>query len=49
MIKIEDLHKSFNGLEVLRGATLEVPKGEILALIGRSGLGKSVLLSMWPG
>jgi phospholipid/cholesterol/gamma-HCH transport system ATP-binding protein len=49
MIKIEDLHKSFNGLEVLRGATLEVPKGEILALIGRSGLGKSVLLKHVAG
>ena len=44
MIKIEDLHKSFNGFEVLRGANLEVTKGEILALMGRSGYGKSVLL-----
>ena len=49
MIKIEDLHKSFNGLEVLKGATFEVPKGEILALIGRSGYGKSVLLKHVAG
>lgn len=44
MIKIEDIHKSFDGLEVLRGASFEVAKGEILALIGGSGQGKSVIL-----
>jgi phospholipid/cholesterol/gamma-HCH transport system ATP-binding protein len=44
MIKVESIHKSFDGLEVLRGATFEVAKGEILALIGGSGYGKSVLL-----
>ena len=44
MIKIENLHKSFDSLEVLRGVSFEVPKGEILALIGRSGNGKSILL-----
>jgi phospholipid/cholesterol/gamma-HCH transport system ATP-binding protein len=49
MIKVEDLHKSFNGLEVLRGASFHVPKGELLALIGRSGYGKSVLLKHVPG
>jgi phospholipid/cholesterol/gamma-HCH transport system ATP-binding protein len=49
MIKVENLHKSFNGLEVLRGASFEVAKGEILALIGRSGYGKSVLLKHVAG
>lgn len=44
MIKVEDLHKSFDGLPVLRGASFEVAKGEILALIGGSGQGKSVIL-----
>jgi len=44
MINIEDIHKSFDGLEVLRGASFEVAKGEILALIGGSGQGKSVIL-----
>jgi phospholipid/cholesterol/gamma-HCH transport system ATP-binding protein len=44
MIKVEDLHKSFNGVAVLKGVSLEVEKGELLALIGRSGYGKSVLL-----
>lgn len=49
MIKVESIHKSFDGLEVLRGTTLEVAKGEILALIGRSGYGKSVLLKHVAG
>jgi len=49
MIKVESIHKSFDGLEVLRGATLEVAKGEILALIGGSGYGKSVLLKLVAG
>jgi phospholipid/cholesterol/gamma-HCH transport system ATP-binding protein len=44
MIKVEDLYKSFDGVEVLKGVSLEIGKGEILALIGRSGYGKSVLL-----
>jgi len=44
MIRVEDLHKSFDGLEVLRGVSLRIEKGEILALIGMSGYGKSVLL-----
>jgi len=49
MIKIEDLHKSFNGVAVLKGVNLEVQKGELLALIGRSGYGKSVLLKHVAG
>ncbi len=49
MIKVENIHKSFNGFEVLKGVTFEVAKGEILALIGRSGDGKSVLLKHLAG
>ena len=49
MIRIEDLHKSFDGVTVLQGVTLEVAKGRILALIGRSGYGKSVLLKHVAG
>lgn len=44
MIEVIDLHKSFNGHEVLRGINLKVEKGQTLALIGGSGNGKSVLL-----
>jgi len=49
MIQIENLHKSFDGKEVFRGISLEIPKGLILALIGRSGCGKSVLLKHVAG
>jgi len=49
MIRIEDLHKSFNSVGVLKGISLQVGKGEILALIGRSGYGKSVLLKHVAG
>jgi len=49
MIKIENLYKSFDGLAVLRGVSFQVAKGEILALIGRSGYGKSVLLKHVAG
>jgi phospholipid/cholesterol/gamma-HCH transport system ATP-binding protein len=49
MIKIEDLHKSFNGVEVLKGVSFQAEKGEILALIGNSGSGKSVLLKHVAG
>ena len=44
MIQIQDLRKSFNGAEVLRGVDFEVHDGETLVIIGRSGGGKSVLL-----
>ena len=44
MIKIKNLHKSFNGQEVLRGVNLHIKKGETIVIIGRSGCGKSVLL-----
>lgn len=49
MIKIEDLHKSFNGNAVLKGISLEISKGEVIALIGGSGEGKSVLLKHVAG
>ena len=44
MIEVTDLHKSFNDFQVLKGISLEIKKGEILALIGKSGFGKSVFL-----
>lgn len=49
MIKIENVHKSFDDLEVLRGTSFEVAQGEILALIGGSGHGKSVILKHVAG
>src|SRR3989338_6999192 len=44
MIEVVDLYKSFKNYEVLRGVNLKVEEGQILALIGGSGKGKSVLL-----
>ncbi len=44
MIQIQDLRKSFNGAQVLRGVDFEIHDGETLVIIGRSGGGKSVLL-----
>lgn len=44
MIEVIDLHKSLNGAHVLKGINFKVDKGEILALMGKSGHGKSVLL-----
>ena len=44
MIEVENLHKSFDGQQVLKGVSFTVQKGEIFAVIGQSGGGKSVLL-----
>ncbi|MUH98316.1 ATP-binding cassette domain-containing protein [Aliivibrio fischeri] len=44
MIKIKNLHKSFGDTQVLAGIDLEINKGEIIAVIGSSGTGKSTLL-----
>lgn len=44
MIKINNVHKSFNDVEVLKDITLEIKKGEIFGLVGHSGAGKSTLL-----
>jgi polar amino acid transport system ATP-binding protein len=43
-LRIEDLHKSFDGLEVLKGIDLSVQEHEVVCLIGASGSGKSTLL-----
>ena len=48
-IRIEDLHKSFNGLAVFSGVDLEIYRGEIVALVGGSGAGKTVLLDHMVG
>lgn len=49
MVEIEDLYRSFDGLAVLKGLSLKVQRGELVALIGRSGCGKSVLLKHIAG
>ena len=49
VIALEDLRKSFGVQEVLRGISLSVRRGETLAVLGRSGTGKSVLLRLIIG
>lgn len=46
MIKTKDIKKSFGQLQVLKGISLEVKKGEIVSIIGPSGAGKTTLLQI---
>ena len=44
MIRIENVSKSFDNLQILKGVSLNIEKGEIFGIAGRSGVGKSTLL-----
>lgn len=46
MIKIENITKSFGDLQVLKGISLEIGKGEIVSIVGSSGAGKTTLLQI---
>lgn len=46
MIKAINIHKSFGRLEVLRGVTLEISRGEVVSIVGASGAGKTTLLQI---
>ena len=48
-VTVENLHKSFESQKVLNGISLSVSRGETLAVLGRSGTGKSVLLRLIIG
>lgn len=49
MIHVQDLWKAYGSLEVLKGLNLDVFTGETLVILGRSGVGKSVLLKQIIG
>ena len=49
VINITNLKKSFNGVAVLKGLSLELNKGENLVVLGKSGQGKSVSIQCVAG
>lgn len=46
MIKISEIHKRFDSLEVLKGIDLEIKQGEVVSIVGPSGAGKTTLLQI---
>ncbi|WP_148688776.1 ABC transporter ATP-binding protein [Methanopyrus sp. SNP6] len=49
ILKVEDLHKSYDDLKVLDGITFEASEGEFFAIVGPSGCGKTTLLKIIAG
>ncbi|MDE2429670.1 MAG: ATP-binding cassette domain-containing protein, partial [Burkholderiales bacterium] len=48
-LELQDVRKSFGSAEIIRGASLQVPKGERFAIIGPNGAGKSTLFNLISG
>ena len=44
---VEDLHKSFGALEVLKGISMTAHEHDVVSILGSSGSGKSTLLRCW--
>ena len=49
IVQVEDIHKRFGEVEVLKGVSLDVEAGQVVAVIGRSGSGKSTMLRCLNG
>jgi Fe-S cluster assembly ATP-binding protein len=48
-LKIQDLHANINGQPILKGLNLEIPKGEVHAIMGKNGSGKSTMAKIMAG
>ena len=49
LLEVEDLHFSFDGKAVLKGVSLAIPRGKVVAILGVSGCGKTTLLKHFGG
>lgn len=49
ILKLNEIHKSFEGTEVLKGISLEINRGEFITLLGASGCGKTTTLRIVAG